>query len=123
MSSVVTNEVLCIFVILLLQRDCRIIYHESSAPSGLGLDTDGVAKYSITDSRQISDDRPKSCCNVLMLFATFFPREAGCALANTMLAIVIIFQTLPGRPIVFASSTDYYPPGKQKQKNSLAEFL
>jgi len=24
---------------------------------------------------------------------------------------------------VFACSTDYYPPGKEKQKNSLAEFL
>jgi hypothetical protein len=53
----------------------------------------------------------------------FSPRKVGCALANTMLAIVIAYQTLPGRLIVFASSTDYYPPGKQKQKNSLAEFL
>jgi len=53
----------------------------------------------------------------------FFSRKAGCALANTTLAIVIILQSLRGRPIVFARSTDYYPPGKQKQKNSLAEFL
>ena len=73
----------------------------------------------------MSDDRPKSCCscsNVVTSVAKFFARKAGSALAKTILAIVIILQTLPGRPIVFASSTHYYPPGKQKQKNS-AEFL
>jgi len=112
---------LVFFFFRLYQTDGRIVHHESSAPSGLGLDTDGVTKYFIVDRRQISDDRPKSCCNVVTSFATFFfVRKVGCALANTMLAIVIILHTVP---IVFARSTGYYPPGKQKQKKSLAKFL
>jgi hypothetical protein len=71
-SSVVMNKVLFSFFFRLYQTDGRIVHHESSAPSGLGVDTDGVAKYFIVDSRQISDDRPKSCCNVVTSFATFF---------------------------------------------------